>query len=145
MFKSSKENKYVTLKEYVDNMKEGQDKIYYACGDSVEKIALLPQTEAVKEKGCEVLYFTDDVDEFAVQMLMEYDGKHFANICKDDLDLATEDEKKALNEKNEGAKEMLSVEQIDNREFLNNLFDKLYDELPFPKSAGVRKNKKQKI
>ncbi len=107
MFKSSKENKYVTLKEYVDNMKEGQEKIYYACGDSVEKIALLPQTEAVKEKGCEVLYFTDDVDEFAVQMLMEYDGKHFANICKDDLDLATEDEKKALNEKNEGAKEML--------------------------------------
>ena len=107
MFKSSKENKYVTLKEYVDNMKEGQDKIYYACGDSVEKIALLPQTEAVKEKGCEVLYFTDDVDEFAVQMLMEYDGKHFANICKDDLDLATEDEKKALDEKNEGAKEML--------------------------------------
>lgn len=107
MFKSSNEGKYVTLKEYADNMKEGQDKIYYACGDSAEKIALLPQTEAVKEKGYEVLYFTDDVDEFAIQMLMEYDGKHFANICKDDLDLSTEEEKKALDEKNEGAKEML--------------------------------------
>lgn len=88
-------------------MPEAQEKIYYACGDSVEKIALLPQTEAVKAKGYDVLYFTDDVDEFAIQMLMEYNGKQFANICKDDLNLSTEEEKKALTEKNEGAKDML--------------------------------------
>lgn len=107
MFKSSKENKYVTLKEYIENMAEGQDTIYYACGDSAEKIALLPQTESVKSKGYDVLCFTDDVDEFAIQMLMEYDGKKFANICKDDLNLSTEEEKKALDEKNEASKDML--------------------------------------
>lgn len=107
IYKSSKENKYVTLKEYTEAMPEGQDTIYYACGDSAEKIALLPQTEAVKEKGYDVLYFTDDVDEFAIQMLMEYDGKKFANICKDELNLNSEDEKKALDEKNEASKDML--------------------------------------
>ena len=107
MFKSVKDGKYVTLKEYMDAMPEGQEKIYYACGDTPEKIALLPQTEAVKSKGFDVLCFTDDVDEFAVQMLMEYEGKQFANTCKDDLNLASEEEKKALDEKNEGAKDML--------------------------------------
>lgn len=107
MFKSVKDNKYVTLKEYIDAMPEGQEKIYYACGETPEKIALLPQTEAVKSKGFDVLCFTDDVDEFAVQMLMEYDGKQFANICKDDLKLSSDEEKKALDEKNEGAKDML--------------------------------------
>jgi len=107
LFKSSKENKYVTLKEYVEAMPENQDAIYYACGESAEKIALLPQTEAVKEKGYDVLYFTDDVDEFAIQMLMEYDGKKFANICKDDLNLSSDEEKKALDEKNNASKDML--------------------------------------
>lgn len=107
MFKSSAEEKYTTLKEYVDRMADSQDKIYYACGDSVQKIALLPQCEAVKSKGYEVLYFTDDVDEFAIQVLMEYDGKHFANICKDDLDLSTDAEKEALTKKNEDNKELL--------------------------------------
>lgn len=107
LFKSSKNNKYVTLKEYVEAMAENQDKIYYACGESAEKIALLPQTEAVRSKGYDVLCFTDDVDEFAIQMLMEYDGKKFANICKDDLDLSSEEEKKVLDEKNEASKDML--------------------------------------
>ena len=107
LFKSSKENKYVTLKEYVEAMAENQDTIYYACGESAEKIALLPQTEAVKAKGYDILCFTDDVDEFAIQMLMEYDGKKFANICKDDLNLSSEEEKKALDEKNEASKDML--------------------------------------
>ncbi len=107
LFKSVKNSKYVTLKEYVENMPEGQEKIYYACGETPEKIALLPQTEAVTAKGFDVLCFTDDVDEFAVQMLMEYDGKQFANICKDDLNLSSEEEKKALTEKNEAAREML--------------------------------------
>ena len=107
LFKSSKDDKYVTLKEYVESMAEGQDTIYYACGESAEKIALLPQTEAVKAKGYDVLCVTDDVDEFAIQMLMEYDGRKFANICKDELNLNSEEEKKALDEKNEASKDML--------------------------------------
>lgn len=107
LFKSVKEGKYLTFKEYTEAMAENQDTIYYACGASAEKIALLPQTEAVISKGYDVLCFTDDVDEFAIQMLMEYDGKHFANICKDDLNLDSEEDKKALDEKNENAKEML--------------------------------------
>lgn len=107
MFKSSVEDKYTTLKEYVERMADSQDKIYYACGDSVQKIALLPQCEAVKSKGYEILYFTDDVDEFAIQILMEYDGKQFANICKDDLDLSTDAEKEALTKKNDDNKELL--------------------------------------
>lgn len=107
LFKSSKDDKYITLKEYVDAMADGQDTIYYACGENETKISLLPQTEAVKAKGYDVLCFTDDVDEFSVQMLMEYEGKKFANICKDELNLSSEDEKKALDEKNEAAKDML--------------------------------------
>ncbi len=108
LFKTVNTGKYQTLKEYIDSMPQGQEKIYYACGESPEKIALLPQTEAVKQKGFDVLCFTDDVDEFAVSVLMEYEGKHFANICKDDLGIASDEEKKALDEKNESAKDMLS-------------------------------------
>lgn len=107
MFKSSSEDKYTTLKEYVGRMADSQKDIYYACGDSASKIALLPQADAVKQKGYEILYFTDDVDEFAIQMLMEYDGKHFVNICKDDLDLSTEAEKESISKKNEDSKDML--------------------------------------
>lgn len=107
MFKSSNSDGYTTLKEYVERMADSQESIYYACGDSAEKIALLPQCEAVKDKGYEILYFTDDVDEFAIQMLMEYDGKHFANICKDDLDLSTDAEKEAITKKNEDSKDLL--------------------------------------
>ncbi len=98
---------YTTLKEYVDRMADSQESIYYACGENAERIALLPQIDAVKEKGYEILYFTDEVDEFAIQMLMEYEGKHFANICKDDLDLSTEAEKEAMTKKNEDAKDLL--------------------------------------
>jgi len=107
IFDSSNGDGYTTLKEYVGRMADSQDTIYYACGENAEKIALLPQTDAVKEKGYEVLYFTDEVDEFAIQMLMEYDGKKFANICKDDLDLSTDAEKEAINKKNEDSKDLL--------------------------------------
>ncbi|MBE6719314.1 MAG: molecular chaperone HtpG [Ruminococcaceae bacterium] len=106
LFKSSNGG-WATLKEYRDRMADSQDNIYYACGETAEKIALLPQCEAVKEKGYEVLYFTDDVDEFAIQMLMEYDGKHFANILKDDFDLSTDAEKEAMQKQNENSKEWL--------------------------------------
>lgn len=107
LFETSADEKPTTLKEYVGRMAESQNDIYYACGDNEQKIALLPQVEAVKAKGYEVLYFTDEVDEFAVQMLMEYDGKHFVNVCKDDLDLSTDAEKEAMTKKNEDAKGLL--------------------------------------
>jgi len=107
LFKTSADEKPTTLKEYVGRMAESQNDIYYACGDNEQKIALLPQVEAVKAKGYEVLYFTDEVDEFAVQMLMEYDAKHFVNVCKDDLDLSTDAEKEAMTKKNEDAKGLL--------------------------------------
>ena len=107
LFKTSTDEKPTTLKEYVGRMAESQNDIYYACGDNEQKIALLPQVEAVKAKGYEVLYFTDEVDEFAIQMLMEYDGKHFVNVCKDDLDLSTDAEKEAMTKKNEDAKQLL--------------------------------------
>lgn len=107
MFESSNGDGYTTLKEYVGRMADSQESIYYACGESAEKISLLPQLDAVKEKGYEVLYFTDEVDEFAIQMLMEYEGKHFANICKNDLDLSTDAEKEAISKKNEESKDLL--------------------------------------
>jgi molecular chaperone HtpG len=127
MFKSSNSDGYVTLKEYVERMADSQENIYYACGESAEKIALLPQCEAVKNKGYEILYFTDDVDEFAIQMLMEYDGKHFANICKDDVDLSTDAEKEALTKKNEESKDLLDKmkeilsDEVSNVKFTNKL------------------------
>lgn len=101
MFKSSLESKFVTLKEYVSRMKDGQTKIYYASGDSIEKISLLPQVESVIGHGYEVLYLTEDVDEFALQMLRAYDEKEFSNVCKDDLDLSTDEEKESLKQENE--------------------------------------------
>lgn len=107
LFKSSSGDDYVTLKEYVGRMADSQNDIYYACGENEQKIALLPQLDAVKEKGYEVLYFTDDVDEFAIQMLMEYEGKHFVNICKNDLDLSSDAEKEEIAKKNEDSKELL--------------------------------------
>ncbi len=108
LFYSSRDKSFVSLKEYVARLKDGQEKIYYACGETIEKIEMLPQTEAVKDKGFEILYLTEYVDEFTVKMLHEYDGKEFQNICDEKLDLDTEDERKALDEKNEGDKEMLS-------------------------------------
>ncbi|MCR4633107.1 MAG: molecular chaperone HtpG [Erysipelotrichaceae bacterium] len=108
MFKSSKEDKYVTLKEYVSRMKEGQNEIYYAAGESVDKIRQLPQMEKVLDKGYEVLYFTDSVDEFLTSIIMEYDGKQFKSILKGDLDLDSKEEKDELERKNEESKDILS-------------------------------------
>ena len=109
LFRSSDEKKYVTLKEYTERMKEGQDAIYYACGETDEKIEMLPQTDAVKDKGYEILYLTENVDEFALKMLGEYDGKKFMNICDDNLNLDSEDEKKALEEEKTAAKDMFDL------------------------------------
>ncbi|MBO4432152.1 MAG: molecular chaperone HtpG [Clostridia bacterium] len=109
IFVSSHENKYVTLKEYVERMPESQKAIYYACGETREKIDVLPQTDTVKAKGYELLYLTDSVDEFAIKMLGEYDGKKFVNVCDNDFDLADDGEKKELGQKNEEAKDMLAA------------------------------------
>ena len=106
LFYSSSEKKLVTLKEYVSRMKEDQKSIYFACGETNDKIDMLPQADAVKEKGFEILYCTDDVDEFALQMLREYDGKQFMNICADKLDLDTDEEKEELKKENEDTKEL---------------------------------------
>jgi len=106
IFKSSNEKKFVTLKEYVEGMAEKQDTIYYACGETVERIELLPQCDAVKDKGFEILYLTENVDEFAIMMLREYEGKKFINVCDENLNLDTEDEKKQLESENEGAKDL---------------------------------------
>ena len=84
-FESSTEKKLVTLKEYVERMKEDQKFIYYACGDTVEKIDRLPQTELVKDKGYEILYLTENVDEFALKVLHEFDGKEFKSVSAGDL------------------------------------------------------------
>ena len=107
LFYSSSEKDMVTLKEYVSRMKEGQDKIFYACGETVEKIDMLPQTDMVKDKGYEILYLTENLGEFALMMMAQYDEKRFVNVCADDLDLTSEEEKEALKEKNETSKDML--------------------------------------
>ena len=107
MFVSSHEDKLSTLNEYVDRMKDGQESIYYACGETKAKIDMLPQVEAVKDKGYEILYFTDSVDEFAVQMLQSYEGKQFVNVCADKLDLDTAEEKEELKKANEESKSIL--------------------------------------
>ncbi len=109
LFKSSAEKKYVTLKEYIGTCKESQESIYYACGETVEKIEMLPQTDAVKDKGFEILYLTENVDEFALKMLNEYEGKRFVNVCDNELSLDSEEEKNQLQKENEEAKDMLTV------------------------------------
>ncbi len=100
LFTSSAEKKLVTLKEYVAAMPESQKEIYYASGETVERIELLPQCDTVKDKGYNILYLTENVDEFALMMLAEYEGKRFVNVCDQKLDLETEDEKKEIEDKN---------------------------------------------
>ena len=107
MFYSAKEEKLITLKEYVDNMKEGQEKIYYAAGASITKIDSLPQVEQVKDHDYDILYLTDYVDEFAITAIQEYDGKKFANVESEDLSLETEEEKDAIKKANEDNSELL--------------------------------------
>ena len=98
----------VTLAEYVSRMKPDQKYIYYAAGESIDKIDKMPQTEVLKDKGYEILYMTDDVDEFAIQMLREFDGKQFKSVSADDLEIEeTEEEKEAAKKQEEEAKDLL--------------------------------------
>lgn len=108
MFHSSKENKLVTLEEYVSRMPEAQKYIYYATGESITRIDNLPQTEIVKEKGYEILYLTENVDEFAIKMLMNYNEKQFKSVSAGDLDIDTPEEKEEIKAKNEANKDLFN-------------------------------------
>ena len=112
LFKSTFEDgKNVTLKEYVSRMKEDQKYIYYACGDTKERIDKLPQIEKIKDKGYEVLYMTQDVDEFCVKVMINYDGKNFKSISDADIDLDTEEEKEEAKKLDEENKDMFTFMQ----------------------------------
>ncbi len=108
IFKSSRDHKYVTLKEYVDGMSGEQSVIYYASGESIEKIEMLPRVEALKSRGFEILYLTDDVDEFALKMLGKYSDKEFKNATDEAQDFSTDEEKTALKSANEEASALLA-------------------------------------
>ncbi len=126
LFYSSKDKKRITLKEYVDNMKDGQDKIYYASGESVDRIDMLPSVERFKDKDIEVLYLCDYVDEFTIQTLMEYEGKKFANVSSENSDLDTDEEKENLKKLNEESKDLLTfmndnISEVKDVKFTNKL------------------------
>ncbi len=108
LYYSNKEGKLISLKEYVDAMAEGQEKIYYVSGESKERLAKLPQVQTLSAKGYDVLLFTEDVDEFIPQTLMTYSEKQFCNAASEDLGLRTEDEKKELENKAEEMKGFLT-------------------------------------
>ena len=109
IYTSSIDEKTTTLKEYVNRMKEDQKNIYYACGETIDKIKMLPQVESAKEKGYEVLYCTDQVDEFVFMTLRNYLEKNFVNVCGENTDFDTEEEKEELKKANEEAKEMFDI------------------------------------
>lgn len=109
IFASSYEDKMTSLKDYVSRMEENQDAIYYACGETTDKIKLMPQVEQVTDKGYEILYCTEYVDEFTFQSLREYESKKFVNICKEDLNLDTPEEKEELQKLNEDSKDLLAT------------------------------------
>lgn len=126
MFYSSKHEKLVTLKEYVEKMKEGQDKIYYASGSSIEKVNSLPQVEKVKDKDFDILYLTDYVDEFAITAIQKYEEKSFQNVENGDLDLDTEEEKKETEKENKENKDLLKdmasvLSEVEEVKFTNRL------------------------
>ena len=106
MFYSSTEKKLVTLDEYVSRMKEGQECIYYACGESNDKVDNMPQVELIKDKGYEILYLTEYVDEFALQTLTTYNAKKFVNVSNDDVNLDTDEEREELEKVNKESKDM---------------------------------------
>lgn len=106
MFYSSTEKNLVTLDEYVSRMKEGQECIYYACGESNDKVDNMPQVELIKDKGYEILYLTEYVDEFALQTLTTYNAKKFVNVSNDNVDLDTDEEREELEKVNKESKDM---------------------------------------
>ena len=128
MFYSSNDKKLTTFKEYCSRMKEDQKDIYYACGETIDKIDLLPQVSSVKDKY-EVLYLTEYVDEFTLKTIGEYEGKKFVNVSSEKMDLLSDDEKKEIEEINNDNKEMLEFmkksldDAVINVKFTNKLKD----------------------
>lgn len=118
IFKSSYEDKYVTLKEYVSRMKEDQKEIYFASGPSIKAIKELPELEAVLDKGYEILYFTDSVDEFMANVLHDYDGKTFKSLQQGNLDFDTKEEKEKIEKKTK-----------DNENLINKIKEELKDKV----------------
>ena len=108
MFKSSKNDSYVTLKEYVENMKKDQKDIYFATGESIDKIKKLPQIEKVLDKGYEVLYFTDNVDEFMTSIINQYQDKTFKSIQKEDFEINDKKEKEELEKKTKDNQDLIA-------------------------------------
>lgn len=126
MFYSSKHERLITLKEYVDEMKENQDSIYYASGASIDKINALPQVEQVKDKDYDILYLTDYVDEFCVTAIQNYEDKKFVNVSDGSLDLETEEEKEQTKKVNEDMKDLLKemcdeIKEVNEVKFSNKL------------------------
>ena len=111
LFTRASDSKLCTLKEYRDAMPESQKYIYYAAGESAQKLALLPQAETVRDKGYDILYLTDDVDEFLMQILHTYDEKEFRSISSDDLGLESDEEKKEITERAEAHKDLFAAMQ----------------------------------
>lgn len=109
MFYSSKEKKMVTLDEYITRMTQDQKYIYYAVGESIDKIEKMPQTEILLDKGYEILYFTDDIDEFAIKMLMKYKEKEFKSVSSSDLGINTNDEETEAEIANEENKKLFDA------------------------------------
>lgn len=109
MFYSSETKKLTTLKEYIERTKQEQESIYYASGETIDKIDMLPQVQAVKEKGYEILYLTENIDEFVLKVLTEYDKKKFVNVSSNSVDLETEEEKEELKKVNEENKDMFEL------------------------------------
>ena len=115
IFYSSNKKDLITLKEYVENMIDGQENIYFASGETVDKIDLLPQVERVKEKY-DILYLTDYVDEFVIKSLMEYEGKKFMSVSSNELDLNSKEEKEKTENMNKDFSDVFKLmkESIDN-------------------------------
>ena len=109
MFYSSKEKKLVTLDEYVSSMPEEQKYIYYATGESNERIEKLPQTELVADKGYEILYLTEEIDEFAIKVLMSYKDKEFKSVSSGDLGIDEEDSQNQTEAENKENKELFDL------------------------------------
>ena len=126
LFYSSKEKKMVTLKEYISRMKEEQNQIYYATGETVDKIDMLPQVEMFKDKDYEVLYLTDVVDEFTMQSIVEYENKKLINVASNEANIETKEDKEKLEKINTDNKEMLeimknAIEEVSDVKFTNRL------------------------
>ncbi len=109
LFYSAQQKKLVSFEEYVGAVKEGQECIYYAAGSSIDQIARLPQTELVLDKGFDILYLTDDVDEFALRVINEYSGKQFKSVSADDLGLTSDEEKEAVKKQSEEHKDLFEA------------------------------------